>query len=96
MKSFSLVILLLCCSVWGQEGTGGVGWQIRQADIRFRLEKDDSYAQLPDVFLSALKWEPKKTTRGIKVRESGSRQNFTLNGRLFTDAIAASGSATIV
>jgi len=94
--SFILIIFFVC-SVWAQtKGTSGSGWQIRQAEIRFRLEKDDSYAQLPDVFLSGLKWEPKNTTRGIKVRELGSRQNFTLNGRLYTDAITTSGSASIV
>lgn len=95
---FSLVfILLLACSIWAQtQGTSGGGWQIRQGEICFRLEKDDSYAQLPDVYLSGMKREPKKTSSRVKVRELGSRHNFTLNERLYTDAITASGSATIV
>jgi tetratricopeptide (TPR) repeat protein len=72
-------------------------WDIEDATLRFRIEKDHSYAQLPDVHVSDL-----QATKGPSdLKESRTKGQwagtyYRVNEQVYKKAIAVSSAATVV
>jgi len=61
-----------------------IPWHLEEAELRFRIEKDPDYSQIPDVHLSDL--EKKREWTGTY---------YNLNGKVYKKGIAMSAPATV-
>jgi len=67
---FAAAAALLICRVGSATEAGrSVSWHLEEAELRFRIEKDDTYSQIPDIHLSDLKKKRKWT--GSYYRQNG-------------------------
>jgi len=72
-------------------------WDVEDATLRFRIEKDYSYAQLPDVYVSDL-----QATKGpsdlkeAKTNRQWAGTYYRVNEQVYKKAIAVSSAATVV
>ncbi len=74
---FAATAALFVCNIgWSAEAGRSVPWHLEEAELRFRIEKDDTYSQVPDVHLSDLKKKRKWT---------GSY--YRLNGKVYKKGI---------
>ncbi|MBN1846146.1 MAG: NPCBM/NEW2 domain-containing protein [Sedimentisphaerales bacterium] len=72
-------------------------WHIPQANLRFRLERDFAYADLPDVSLLSLdRQAPSADSGGIRAYQPGSPSTFRLRDRLYTQGIAQTSPGRLV
>lgn len=89
--------LLLCSSSWATEIGRSVPWDVKNATLRFRIDKDHNYAQVPDVFISDL-----KATKGpsdLKQSKTKGQWGGTyhrVNGKVYKKGIAVSSATTVV
>jgi len=74
---FAAAAALFVCNIgWAAETGRSVPWHLEDAALRFRIEKDPAYSQIPDVHLSDLKKKRKWT---------GSY--YRLNGKVYKKGI---------
>ncbi len=89
--------LLLCSNCWAGEIRRSVPWDVEDATLRFRIEKDHSYAQVPDVYVSDL-----KATKGpsdlkkSKTKGQWAGTYHRVNGKVYKKGIAVSLATTVV
>ncbi|MFQ6034225.1 MAG: NPCBM/NEW2 domain-containing protein [Sedimentisphaerales bacterium] len=78
-------------------GSIGAGWPVEDAMLRFRIEKDDTYPQVPDVYLSEL--PAVKGPSDLKKPQAKGKwagRYYRLNGKVYKKGIAVSAPATVV
>ena len=89
--------LLLCSNCWAAEIGRSVSWDVEDATLRFRIEKDHGYAQVPDVHVSDL-----QATKGpsdlkkSKPKGQWAGTYYRVNGKVYKKGIAVSSATTVV
>ena len=89
--------LLLCSNCWAGEIRRSVPWDVEDATLRFRIDKDHNYAQVPDVYVSDL-----KATKGpsdlkkSKTKGQWAGTYHRVNGKVYKKGIAVSSATTVV
>jgi NPCBM/NEW2 domain len=88
---------VLCAASYAAKQPLPDTWYVKQAEVRFQVERDDTFAPVPDVFLSDLK-PAKGSSPGYRVRfcRKDSRSYVRVDGKLYTHAIGTRTPATFV
>jgi len=72
-------------------------WPVEDAMLRFRIEKDDTYSQVPDVYLSSL--EAVKGPSDLKKPKTKGRwpgTYYRLNRKVYKEGIRVSAPGTVI
>ena len=72
-------------------------WHVENATLRFRIEKDDAYSQVPDIFLSDL--QAVKGPSDLKKPKNKGQWDgryYRLNRKVYKKGITVSAPATVV
>jgi len=89
--------LLLCSSSWATEIGRSDPWDVEDATLRFRIDKDHNYAQVPDVYVSDL--QATKGPSDLKKSKTKGQWPGTyhrVNGKVYKKGIAVSSATTVV
>ncbi len=91
----ALVALSIMTSAMSHEPTGTTGWHEKDAEIRFRIEKDYSHSLIPDV--SLLDIPPDKKSKNVKkwIDEYKWTKRYQINGKLCQNVLPSFGSSFI-
>jgi len=94
----AVAVASLICSISRASEIGrSVSWDVEDATLRFRIEKDHTYPQVPDVHLSDLKAEKgSSSVRKSKTNGQWAGRYYELNGKLYKGGIAISAPANAV
>ena len=76
----------------GDAGAGRyIPWHLEEAEMRFRIEKDPDYSQIPDVHLSDLSGGQ----TGLEKKREWTGTYYNLNGKVYKKGIEMSAPATV-
>ncbi|MFB0525201.1 MAG: NPCBM/NEW2 domain-containing protein, partial [Phycisphaerae bacterium] len=95
----TLAILVICsvpAAILAAEAPESL-WPVEDATLRFRIEKDDTYPQVPDVYLSDLQAvKGPSDLKKPKTKGQWAGTYYRLNGKFYKEGIAVSAPATVI